>query len=156
MKILPESARAAARCIVVCLVGLIAVMLTGCSTPIGGTTAISPGSTRGYHQGLTTKDDIVSELGPPARHSPDGGQIAYLWTTSIGISVTSDFWPLYTSPGPEYARVRYHAYCAAFDENHRLIRAEYLITKDAGGLDHLWQDWQARYSLDKPAVAQTP
>jgi hypothetical protein len=154
LKTLPESARVARRCGTARLAGLIALLFTGCAQPICGTRAIAPEVTRGYQPGLVTRADIESELGPATRNSPDGRQIAYLWITSTG----TGGWRFYGRDltEPYYAGVRYHAYCAAFDENQRLIRAEFVVTKDVAGRDQFWQEWQHRFSSRQPEVARTP
>jgi len=116
----------AAPCYRLCLAVLNGVALSvllsfgsGCRTTVSGT-KISQEQIAFIQPGGTTKREIIENLGPPTWEWEKQRGIAYKWEKGVAYETQG------LSSGDGFAGFTCSAFCAAFDENDRLVKKTFL------------------------------
>ena len=143
----------AAPCYRLCLAVLNGVALSvllsfgsGCRTTVSGT-KISQEQIAFIQPGGTTKREIIENLGPPTWEWEKQRGIAYKWEKGVAYETQE------LSSGNEFVGFSSSAFCAAFDENDRLINRTFIKAEGSNELKDAVLKW---LESPLPAVEKRP
>jgi len=143
----------AAPCYRLCLAVLNGVALSillsfgsGCRTTVSGT-KISQEQIAFIQPGGTTKREIIENLGPPTWEWEKQRGIAYKWEKGVAYETQE------LSSGTEFVGFSSSAFCAAFDENDRLIKRTFIKAEGSNELKDAVLKW---LESPLPAVEKRP
>jgi len=106
----------------------------GCSTTVSGT-RISKEQLSFIQPGVTTKREIIENLGPPTWEWEKQRGIAYKWEKGVAYETQE------LSSGKEFVGFSSSAFCAAFDENDRLIKRTFIKAEGSNELKDAVLKW---------------